>query len=50
MYGMVMGSTNWALFDLNVIDQLYYPPTAALTAAYKCDGDLYYGRYCEQGF
>ena len=33
MYGMVMGSTNWALFDMNVIDQLYYPPTAALTAA-----------------
>ena len=32
MYGMVMGSTNWALFGLNVIDQLYYPPTAALAA------------------
>ena len=32
MYGMVMGSTNWALFGLNVIDQLYYPPTAAVTA------------------
>ena len=32
MYGMVMGSTNWALFGLNVIDQLYYPPTATVTA------------------
>jgi hypothetical protein len=32
MYGMIMGSTNWALFGLNVIDQLYYPPTAAVTA------------------
>ena len=32
MYGMVMGSTNWALFGLNVIDQLYYPPTAAVAA------------------
>jgi len=32
MYGIVMGSTNWALFGLNVIDQLYYPPTAAVTA------------------
>jgi hypothetical protein len=33
MYGMVMGSTNWALFGLSIIDQLYYPPTATLTAA-----------------
>ena len=33
MYGMVMGSTNWALFGLSIIDQLYYPPTVALTAA-----------------
>jgi len=32
MYGMVMGSTNWGLFGMNIIDQLYYPPTVALTA------------------
>ncbi|AFK66213.1 hypothetical protein OMVG_00218 [Ostreococcus lucimarinus virus OlV3] len=32
MYGMVMGSTNWGLFGMNIVDQLYYPPTAALTA------------------
>ena len=31
MYGMVFGSTNWALFDMNIIDQLYYPPTAFMT-------------------
>jgi hypothetical protein len=31
MYGMVFGSTNWALFDMNIIDQIYYPPTAAIT-------------------
>jgi hypothetical protein len=32
MYGMVMGSTNWGLFGMNIVDQLYYPPTAAVTA------------------
>jgi len=32
MYGMVMGSTNWGLFGMNIVDQLHYPPTAAITA------------------
>jgi hypothetical protein len=32
MYGMVMGSTNWGLFGMNIVDQLHYPPTAAVTA------------------
>jgi len=31
MYGMVFGSTNWGLFNMNIIDQLYSPPTAAMT-------------------
>jgi len=31
VYGMVFGSTNWAITGMNVIDQLYYPPTAAIT-------------------
>ena len=31
MYGMVFGSTNWGLFGMNIVDQLYSPPTAAMT-------------------
>ena len=31
MYGMVFGSTNWGLFNMNILDQLYSPPTAAMT-------------------